>query len=210
MACAALAHSLWFEDKPLALRVHDIQRRLFVVKPILGKRLVDRVVDILGIEGSNDLPVPLHWAFYGIGPGSHIIQIGLRNRHPRHRPACGEVQPLLGKLLPGIGHPLRLPGTDQRQLCHGLIFLMDADIFLRVIRPGDLLGDQLLELRLIAQDRLNRTLDQVQAFAQVLNGGRGHLLGYLPRHRKNNHPKNAENRDDGQQQGNSAPFFPFV
>ena len=40
VARIALAHPLGLQDKPLALRVHDIQRSLFVVKAV-GEGLVD-------------------------------------------------------------------------------------------------------------------------------------------------------------------------
>ena len=203
---AALAHPLGLEDKALALCVHDVQGRLLVVKPV-GEGLVDGVVDIFGIEGPDDLLLPHHRALDGIGPGAHIVQVGLGDLHPHHRAAGGEVQLLPGEDLPRVGDPLRLPREDEGDLDHGLVPLIDLDVRLRVLRPGDLLGNELLELRLAAQDSLNGALNQVQALAQVLDGGGGHFPGYFLGDRKHNAPKHAENQNNRKQQRKFSALF---
>ena len=156
---AALAHSLGLENKALALGVHDVQRRLLVVKPFGGEGLVDGVVDILGVEGPNLLAGPFHGALYGVGPGAHVVHIGLGDRQPRDRSARGEVQVLLGKTLPGVGESFCLSGKDQRQLCHGLILLVSEDIGHRVVCPGDFPGNQRLKLSLAVQNCFDGALD---------------------------------------------------
>ncbi len=103
---AALSHSLGLQNKALALRVHDIQRRLLAVKSV-GKRPVYGVIHILGIKGPDSLSVPLDRAFDGVGPCSHMVQIGLGDRHSCDRSACGEIQTFLSERLPGIGYSLR-------------------------------------------------------------------------------------------------------
>ena len=140
MSRAPLAHSLGLQDEPLGLRVHDVQRRLPVVKSV-GKRFVNGVVDILGVESSNFTAIPLDGALNGIGPGSHVIQIRLGNRQIHDGSAGGEIQIFSGEGLPGVGYALRLSGEDQGQLRHRLVFLVSQDVVLRVFGPGDLLGN---------------------------------------------------------------------
>ena len=115
VARVALAHPLGLQDKPLALRVHDVQRSLFIVKAV-GKGLVDGVVHILGIEGPDGLAVPLYGAFDGVGPGAHVVHIGLGDLHPQHRATGREVQALLREGLPGVGDTLGPAGQNQRHL----------------------------------------------------------------------------------------------
>ena len=86
MARAALAHPLGLEDKPFALGVHDVQRRLLVVKA-LGQKLFDGVIDVFHVQRADLLPVPLDGALHGVGPGAHIIQIGPGDgQSSRHSP----------------------------------------------------------------------------------------------------------------------------
>ena len=141
--------------------------------------MVNGVIDVLGIQGPDGLPVPLNGALDGIGPRAHIVQIGLGNRQVHHRPPGGKVQILCGKDLPHVGDPLGLAGENQGELGHGPASLIGLNICLRVLRPGHLLGNQHLKLRLTVQNGLNGVLKQVQAFTQVLNGGFRHLLGYF-------------------------------
>ena len=192
VARAALAHPLGLEDKALALRIHDVQRGLLVVKAV-GQGLVDGVVDIFGIQRSDGLAVPLHRALYSIRPGPHIVQIGLGDRQAVYRAARGEIKPFLGEPLPVVGDAFRLSREDERHFRHSLVPLVDLDVGLRVLRPRGLLGNQHLKLRLITQDGFDGALDQVQAFAQVLDGRRGHLLGNFMRYRKYDHSKEKEN-----------------
>ena len=147
MPGAAHPQPLGLEDEALALRVHNVERGLLVIEPV-GKGFVDGVIDVLGIERPDFLSVPLYGAFYGIGPGPHVIQIGLGNREPHHRPAGGEVQALLCKRLPGVGNAFRFSGENQRQLRHHLIAVKGQNIVLRILCPANLLGNQRLKLRL--------------------------------------------------------------
>lgn len=112
--------------------------------------------------------------------------------HARDGSARRKVQALLGEPLPGAGDALGFPGGNKGQLDHGVIFPVGTDISRRVIRAGDLLGNQGLKVRLAAKDRLNGALNQVQALAQVLNSGGRHLPGYFPRHHGNNCPEDGE------------------
>ena len=204
-----LPHPLGLEDKPPALRVHDIQGCLLVVESA-GQGSVHSVVDILGVERSDGPPVPLDGAFDGVGPGAHVVDVGLGHRHAVHGSPCGEVQALLGKPLPGVGDALGPPGEDQRHLRHRLIPLIGAHIGLRVLHPGDLLGDQCLELRLTVENRLNGTLDEIQTLAEVLNRRGGHLPGDPPGNLMHNRPQYTKNQDDGEEQGQPSPPFLLV
>ena len=199
VARAPHPHALGLEDEPLALRVHNIQRRLLVVEA-LRKGLVNGVVDILGIEGSDLLPVAHNRALDRIGPGAHMVDIGLGNRQPHDCAAGRKVQILRSKLLAGIGDAGRLSRQDQRYLGHGLVFLIGLDVGLRVLRLGNLLGDQRLELYLAAQYRLNGTFDQIQTLAQALDRGVRHLLGYLPRYRVDKCAQDAKDQYNGEEQ----------
>ena len=210
MAGAALPHPLGLEDKPFALRVHDIQRRLLIIKPVGGKGTVYGVVDILDVKRPQLLSVPLHRAFDGIGPGAHIIHIGLGHRHPGHSSPGREVQPRLGEGLPGVGEALLRPCGDHRHLGHGSVLLIGPDKRLRVLGPGQLPGDQALKLRLAIQNRLNGALDQVQAFAQVLNGGGGHLPGRSLCHCKYDGAEYKKDQQKRERQKKAPPLFLFL
>ena len=74
VACAPPAHALGLQDKALALRIHNIQRSLLVVKPV-RQGFVNGIVNIFGVESPNFLPIPQDRALYGIGPRPHIIHI---------------------------------------------------------------------------------------------------------------------------------------
>ena len=112
VARAAHPHSLGLQHKALAYRIHDIQCGLLVIKPV-GKRPVNRIIDILRVERPNDLSILFDGTLYGIGPRAHIIHIGLGDRQSHDRTASGKIQSLLCKPLPGIGHTLRFSGQDQ-------------------------------------------------------------------------------------------------
>ena len=76
-----LPHPLGLEDEAAALRVHDIQRRLFVVEAV-RQGPVHGIVDILGVERPDLHSVPGHGTLDRIGPGPHIIEVGLGHRQP--------------------------------------------------------------------------------------------------------------------------------
>ncbi len=75
-----------------------------------------------------------------------------------------------------------------------MVLLIGQDILLRILHPGQILGDQLLELRLVHQNGLNGAFDQVQALAEVLYGRRGHLPGQPPGYGINYGSENAEDQ----------------
>ncbi len=199
VARVPLAHALGLEDEPLALGVHHIERRLLVVEPV-GQRAVDRVVDILDIEGAEGLAVPLDRAADGVGPGAHVVDVGLRDRKPLDPAARREIQLLAGEGLAGAGDTLGLPRADQRELDHRLVFLVAEDVGLGVLELGELLREQGLELGLAAQGGLDHAFEQVEALAEALDGRAGHLPGGLLRHRKDDGAKDAKNQHNRQEQ----------
>ena len=209
MSRAALAHALGLEDKPLALRVHDVKGGLLVVEPVGGEGAVDGVIDVFHVEGAQGLPVPLHGALDGVGPGAHMVQVGPGNGHTGHLTPGGEIQPLLGERLPVVGDAIRPARQDQGELHQGPVAGGGEDEGLRVLRPGGLPGEEGLELRLVVQDGLDGALDEIQAFAQVLDGGGGHFLGGAPGHHKYNCAEHAEDEKNGEGQGEPPPTFPF-
>ena len=79
----------------------------------------------------------------------------------------------------------------------------------RVLHLGHLPGYQGLELRLAFQHHLDGGLDQVQAFAEVLDGGIGHLPGDALGHKNDHRPQNTKYQGDGEEEGHPAvdPFF---
>ena len=113
MPRAAHPHPLGLEDKPLAFRIHNIEGGLFVVKAI-WKGVVQGVIDIFHIKGGYLLPILYNGRFYGVGPGAHMVDIGLGNRQPCHRSTRRKIQPSLGKHFPGVGYPFALSRHNQR------------------------------------------------------------------------------------------------
>ncbi len=158
MPCVALPHSCGFEHKPLGFRVHDIKSGLFVVKAV-GQRTFQGIIGVFHIEVADGFAVPDHGAFHGIGPSAHVIDIRLGDRQPLHRPFHREIQSFRCERFPTVGNADLFPGQNQRQLHHGIVFLIRADVFLRVFCQRRLLGDQFLKLRLFAQNRFDGILN---------------------------------------------------
>ena len=175
------SHALRLQHKPPRLRIHNIEHRFSAVKP--GRKgSVQRIIYILHIQAADLLPVSHNRASNGIGPGSHMVYIRIRECQTVYHTPLRKSQFFHIKTLSGAGNPHTLSGPDKRYLHNGLIFLPSANISFRVLRHGYLFGHQLLEFHILIQHGLYGTFDQIQTFAQILNGRCGHLLRNLMCH----------------------------
>ena len=132
--------SLRFQHKAFASCIHYIQCGIIIVK-FWGQRLVQRIINIFHIERAGQSFIFFHRTGNGIGPGPHIIQVGLRDQKPARRLSIRKVQIPGRKAVPHIGDALRLPGRDKRHPDHGTVFIVGADKFLRIPDRRQLLCD---------------------------------------------------------------------
>ena len=148
MACIPFPSTLGLEQKPFILGIHNVKHRIPVVK-LAGQCFLKGIINIFDIKCPNLFFTFKHRRLHRIGPGSHIIKIGNRNRQPIHCLPPGKIQAFFGKYLTCIWKTLCFSRKNHGYLDQGFIFLIRADKTLQIFKHHCFLGNQLLKLRFL-------------------------------------------------------------
>ena len=126
MSRISLARSFWFQNKPLALCIHDIKHCPSIIKSI-WKRIFKCIINIFHIKSPQLLIIFHYRTFHRIRPCSHIIHIRLRDWQAIYCFPRRKVQFFLRQYFPRVRNSFCLSRQYQCNSHHCLISIIRLD-----------------------------------------------------------------------------------